>query len=345
VSCVRYTNPVFAGYLADPYVWRARGEYFAIGTGREEANGVIGSEGQAAVFPLLRSDDLVNWRAWGHALVRPSPSYGNTYWAPEVVAAEGSWWLYYSVGIEDRMHQLRVARSDQPEGPYTDCAALTELNSCAFAIDPHAFCDEDGRWYLFHARDFLDLQDDNDQPVRAGTALAVSPMISMTELAAKSITVARARHDWQRFAANRTIYDRIFDWHTLEGPCVIKHSGKYYCFYSGGCWQTDSYGVDYVVAEKVLGPYIDQGIEEGPRVLRTVANRVIGPGHCSIVIGPGEATHVIVYHAWGADMDARRMFIDPLTITSEGVSCEGPTWTEHSLSSVPRAERDLASPA
>jgi len=44
------------------------------------------------------------------------------------------------------------------------------------------------------------------------------------------------------------MYGRVWDWHTLEGPFVRKHDGRYYCFYSGGRWETESYGVDYGVA-------------------------------------------------------------------------------------------------
>ena len=32
----------------------------------------------------------------------------------------------------------------------------------------------------------------------------------------------------------RLMYGRVHDWHTIEGPCVTKHAGKYYCFFSGG---------------------------------------------------------------------------------------------------------------
>ena len=324
-----YTNPVHSSYFADPFAWRSGSEYYAVGTGSSEASGV--GQAPSRIFPLLRSADLVSWRACGGALVPPEWSLGDTFWAPEVAYAEGQWWLYYSVGHADRMHHLRVASSDDPLGPYIDRTALTDPTECPFAIDPHPFRDKDGRWYLFHARDFLDLTDEAGVPARAGTALVVYPLVSMMELSREGRTVARARCDWQRFAANRQIYDRLFDWHTLEGPCVMQRDGRYYCFYSGGCWRTDTYGVDYVVADSVLGPYSDAGVETGPRVLRSVPGKVLGPGHCSIVASPDEMTHYLVYHAWGEDLGSRRMHIDPLVFTSDGPRSTGPTWTEQPL--------------
>ena len=61
----------------------------------------------------------------------------------------------YSVGFSDRRHQLRVAVTSQPLGPYVDTAQSTDPDDVPFAIDPHSFVDDDGHWYLFHAHDFL----------------------------------------------------------------------------------------------------------------------------------------------------------------------------------------------
>ena len=321
-----YCNPVYPGYFADPFVWRVGDEYCAIGTGRPEAAGAVAARDHPAVFPLLHSHDLARWEPRGAALVSLDPAHGNAYWAPEVVQSNGRWWLYYSVGHDDRRHQLRVARSAAPLGPYVDVGALTDPDEVPFAIDPHPFRDADGRWYLFHARDFLDLEDDAGREVRAGTALVVSPLEDMTRFGAQARVVARARCDWQRFADARTVYDRVFDWHTLEGPSVLRHDGRYWCLYSGGCWQDASYGVDFLVADHVLGPWSDAGAEHGPRVLRSVPGQVEGPGHCSIVTGPDEAPW-LCYHAWDTRRDARRFCIDPLRLGPRGPRVEGPSWT------------------
>jgi GH43 family beta-xylosidase len=338
MASARYTNPVYPHYFADPFVWRCGSEFYAIGTGPSEAGALEAAQSgqsirapESMVFPLLRSNDLVKWRDAGRALVRPDASFGDTFWAPEVVFADGRWLLYYSVGFEDRLHQIRVASSADPLGPYIDCATLTDPSECPFAIDPHPFRDDDGRWYLFHARDFLDCQDQADASIRAGTAIVVHPLETMTKLSPHGSIVARARWDWQRFAENRMMYDRVFDWHTLEGPFVVRRDRRYYCFYSAGCWQNETYGVDYVIADSVMGPWRDDSGGEGPRVLRSVPGRVLGPGHCSITTAPGNADPVLVYHAWGAGMKARRMCIDPLRFTPDGPRSPGPTWTAQEL--------------
>jgi len=316
-----HTNPVYGSYFADPFAWKFQDIYYALGTGVLAANGqTIGK-----VFPVLQSNDFLQWSFASSAMVRPDSRLGDNFWAPAVVHAQDKFYLYYSVGHGDRNHQLRVATSDSPQGPYKDLGkSLLDPKECSFAIDPHPFKDDDGRWYLFYARDFLD----SSNSVRPGTALMVARMKSMTELEDEGRTVLRARSNWQRFKSNRLMYGRNWDWHTLEGPCVCKHNGHYYCFYSGGCWQNDSYGVDYGVADNVMGPYSDAGNENGPRVLKTVPNHVIGPGHNSIIPGPEGETDYIVYHAWDKQMKLRRMFIDELSWTPEGPRCQGPTYTE-----------------
>lgn len=319
-----YTNPVYPRYFADPFVWKHNGVYYAIGTGPHEAEGDVEAAGQSRVFPLLSSPDLVTWTSFGHALVPLAPEFGDSYWAPEVAFSEGRFWLYYSVGHADKAHQMRVASSANPLGPYEDSGqVLIDPTKCPFAIDPHPFRDDDGQWYLFYARDFLDTEGGH----RAGTALVVDRLHNMTRLAGEEHVVLRARSDWQRFLADRSMYEGTYDWHTLEGPCVRKHEGRYYCFYSGGRWENATYGVDYGVADCVTGPYLDNGNEQGARVLRTLPGHAIGPGHNSIVVGPDRESDYIAYHAWDPAMTARRLFIDRLDWTPEGPHCKGPSVT------------------
>lgn len=331
-----YQNPVYPFYFADPFVWKHEGRYYGVGTGpvrqMTKASDAdfhkFKDKGVEVAFPLITSTDLVKWELAGGALKVPPWASGGEFWAPEVACANGMFYLYYSVAMEPLKHQLRVASSKTPTGPYEDVGPLIpNAEACPFAIDAHPFCDVDGRWYLFYAVDFIEASHD----LRAGTALVVDELESMTKLAGRSVPVLRARSDWQLFKKRRAMYGKILDWHTLEGPCVRRHDGIYYCFYSGGCYEGEGYGVDYGTAPSVTGPYSDVGNEAGARVLRSVPGQVIGPGHHSVVPGPDDKTEFIVYHAWDPGMNARRMCIDPLVWTSEGPRCKGPTWTPQEL--------------
>ncbi len=333
---MRWTNPVYPFYFADPFVWKHEGRYYAVGTG-PVAQVQSASEGDFSArevnhhemaIPLLISDDLVHWHLHGGAYLVPPFARGAVFWAPEVAFDGSLFYLYFSCATQGLNHALRVAISDRPTGPFEDAGPLLPENDpCPFAIDAHPFRDGDGQWYLFYARDFLD----SSQNLRAGTALVVDRLLGMRRLAGETRTILRARSDWQLFQAQRTMYGRVFDWHTLEGPSVLKHRGSYYCFYSGGCYEGEGYGVDYGVASQVIGPYLDTGNETGARILRTVPGKVIGPGHHSIVLGPDDQSEFIVYHAWDPQMTARRMHIDRLEWTEAGPRCPGPTWTEQTL--------------
>ncbi len=312
-----YQNPIWRGYFADPFILRVGREYFAYGTGDTLD---AGCGGVPCAFTVLRSPDLVNWRHLGGALVPPAQASGHVFWAPEVAYENGRFFLYYSsapVG-RDELHRLQVAAADDPAGPFETIGPVLPDGE-GFCIDAHPFRDpRDGRWYLFYAKDFFEQ--------RAGTGLAVVSLApDMLRSEGASRIVVQANADWQIYERDRWLYDRRWAaWHTVEGPCVVAHEGRYYCFYSGGNWQTEHYGVSYAVADHPLGPW-RHAPETGPVVLRQRAPDVLGPGHNSHTIAPDGRTELIVYHAWDANRTARRMCIDPLVWTPAGPRCQGPT--------------------
>jgi GH43 family beta-xylosidase len=300
-----YTNPVYAHYFADPFVLKHGHEYYAYGT--------LARQGRT--FAGLTSTDLVSWRPLGDVLEPLAPPR-EQYWAPEVAGSEGRWYMYYSAGREEgQEHQLRVAIATEPAGPFRDSGLVLDPDE-AFSIDAHPFRDDDGRWYLYYCVDFLEGD-------RVGTGIVVRELEEMTRLVGERGAVVRPFADWNLFQADRHWYGRTRDWYTVEGPCVRKKNGRYYCFFSGGSWRELNYGVDYAVAEHPLGPWRVRGVD-GPSILRTTGP-VLGPGHASVVASPSGADDYIVYHAWDAARDARRMRIDRLEWTDEGPRCNGPS--------------------
>jgi GH43 family beta-xylosidase len=305
-----YHNPIYQGYFADPFAFRYEGAYYAIGTGPSAF-----SDDADRAFPMLRSDDLVHWKPLPNALDRLDAHFGDDYWAPEIAFAEGKFYLYYSVGHGHQGHHIRVAMSDAPTGPFKDLKALTASGPDAFAIDASPFLDFDGNWYLYYSTDFLNGE-------RPGTGIVVDRMTSMVDLAGEPKVVARPAQDWQRYERDRKLYGGSYDWHTIEGANVIRHGDQYFCLYSGGNFQDETYGVDFCVGSSPIGEF-ETGDSKAPRLLRTVPGNVRGPGHNSIVTAPhGD---FLVYHAWNAEMTKRQMYIDPLLWTEDGPVSIGPT--------------------
>ena len=156
------TAPAWDGYLADPHVLRLPdGGYAAYGSGPPAPSAPQGLR----VFRALWSPDLKTWHDRGFVLDRLPPGAGDEYWAPEVAHTDGAYWMYYSVGHGIAGHGLRVARAEDPFGPFTDTGVNLTPGEL-FAIDAHPFRDDDGRWYLYYARDVLNHS-------RVGTHLAV----------------------------------------------------------------------------------------------------------------------------------------------------------------------------
>jgi beta-xylosidase len=160
-----YTNPVWPGYFADPFVLKWQSEYYAYGTGSNKGDRCCSDR---KMFPVLHSRDLAHWEHVGGALQPLADA--EAYWAPEVAARDGRFYLYYSAagGGTNHTHRLRVAVADHPAGPFLDSGNLL-LPDEGFTIDAHPFRDpQDGRWYLFFAKDFFN--------ARVGTALAAAPL-------------------------------------------------------------------------------------------------------------------------------------------------------------------------
>jgi arabinan endo-1,5-alpha-L-arabinosidase len=313
-ATVTYTNPVYAANMPDPSVKKIGEYYYAFGT---TGNARL-PDGR--IFTLLRSRDLVHWKRLGGALIPPFTNAVYQYWAPEITEANRKYYLYYAMGDEAPEHfVIRVAISDKPQGPYMDSGVvLTDCQTNRFMIDPFPFRDDDGQWYLFDACDFA-----YDSPgYHAGTGIEVNRLLDMTTASNDCHVVVRPAFDWTLYQAHRrmNVFRQTFNaWHTIEGPCVVKHEGKYYCFYSGANWRTPRYGVDYVVAEHPLGPYTGAG--DHARVLQSFPGQVFGPGGISIVTGPDGKTQFVVYHAWNHEMTERQMCVDKLQWTPDGPRC------------------------
>jgi GH43 family beta-xylosidase len=304
-----YMNPVYDRACADPFVLKYCGAYWCYCSG-------FGHDGRS--FGILHSQDLVDWRELPGAMA-PLPGGHTCYWAPEVTYLNRRFYLYYSVGNEERM-QVRVAVAEQPAGPYKDSGH--RLTTEDFAIDAHVFEDDDGARYLFYATDFLTHS-------HIGTGTVVDRLLDPFTLAGQPRPVTRARFDWQVYDPQRAAKGGV-RWHTVEGPFVLKRKGRYYQMFSGGNWQNVSYGVSYATSDQVEAPEEWEQSCDGERVrpiLRTLQGEVIGPGHNSVVRGPDNQQLFCVYHRWARDGSARVLCIDRLDWAGDRMVVLGPSTT------------------
>jgi GH43 family beta-xylosidase len=304
-----YINPVHNRPFPDPFVLKFCGEYFAYCTG-------IWQDGRC--FGILHSLDLVHWEELAGAM-DPLPGAYTEYWAPEVSYRQGKFLLYFSVGDGVKM-QIRVATATAPAGPFVDCGR--KLSSEDFAIDAHMFQDDDGTCYLFYATDFLDRS-------HIGTGTVVDRLIDPFTLAGTPHPVSLPRFDWQVFDPQRHEKGGV-RWHTIEGPFVLTHKGKYYQMFSAGNWKNLTYGVSFALSDSIATDQEWTQIEHddrAPLILRTIPGSVVGPGHNSAIRGPDNRQMFCIYHRWADDASGRVLAIDRLDWSGERLTVLGPTTT------------------
>jgi arabinan endo-1,5-alpha-L-arabinosidase len=259
---------------------------------REDADGRWRREGR--VFP---PDARPAWHA------RLVPENRGDLWAPDVLAIDGKYFVYYSVSTFGRNESaigLAVGATLDPAAPswrWEDRGpvVVSHRRDRFNAIDPSAFRDPaDGRLWLafgsfWDGIFFVELD--------PATGLRRDPDAPPTRLA------------WAP---------------EIEAPFLTKRGGWYYLFVNWGtcCRGTAStYEIRVGRARDVAGPYVDRagkGLREGggAPVLAT-AGRYVGPGHASLLSRDGRDW--LVHHAYDAESRGRaRLRIVPLAWDADG---------------------------
>src|SRR5437763_1512777 len=168
----------------------------------------------------------------------------------------------------------------------------TDIITYTNPVYPHEFADpfvlRVGRTYYAYGTAPADPATGRHFPVLRSDNLAQWTYVGH---ALQPLTSPRGVNYWAREVAarNRNYQGRTWRaWHCVEGPFTLYHEGKYYCLYSGGAWYTANYGVGFATATDPAGPWRDDFAQHGPYVLKGLPEKVIGPGHNSVVLGPDD---------------------------------------------------------
>ena len=148
-----FENPLDVAF-GDPYVIYddVSEKYYMYGTGGGAKNG----------FAAYSSIDLVNWDNEGqiyHASNEngwsdSTAAWGGAYWAPEVYAHKGKFYMFYSAQWKDNPNKELensrngVAVADKPTGPSIDLENQPVFDPGYHIIDDTVYLAEDGKLYL-----------------------------------------------------------------------------------------------------------------------------------------------------------------------------------------------------
>jgi beta-xylosidase len=264
--------PVFPCSFPDPMILHTKAGYYGYATS-------TGWERPADAFPILFSRDLRRWRHVGDAFRRRPRWAQSNLWAPSVLHARGRYFMYYGAKRRrDGLHCLAVATSKRAAGPFKDRGVISCGDRRAHGyIDP-APLRVGKRTYLFFSVD--------------------SPRHSISALRLKR-SLLRARGRRRKLIGVDLKWQRGLDSETVEAPWPLRRGGRYFLFYSAGCWCLD-YRMGYAVARRPLGPYKDHGspILDGGAGL-------LAPGSGSVVTTRSGATW-LAFHAWSGPPDYSR---------------------------------------
>jgi beta-xylosidase len=255
------------------------------------------SPGRGERFFAFSSTDFTNWQRHGPVLdfkditwINDDGQRRHSAWAPSVLARDGKYYFYYSVGPQNPTpSRIGVAVGDAPAGPFRDCGKPLLTGGDGFeAIDPMVFADpQSGRTYLYAGGS-------------AGAKLRVFEMNPDLVSFAREIPVETPPQ-------------------FTEGVFMHFRDGRYYLSYSSGGWQYSSYSVHYATGDSPTGPWTYRGV-----ILAGDATRK-GPGHHSFIRSPLTGEWQIVYHRWenqtgdGPYRGSRQICIDAVEYDPNGL--------------------------
>ncbi len=259
-----YQNPVIPFDCPDPGVLHDGERYVLTCTG-----GFGGG-----IYPIRTSTDLVHWEDHGFIFPTGGPAWATRdFWAPEIHRVGDRWIAYFSARATDGHLALGAATASDPLGPFTDIGRPLLSDPHPGVIDVHHFEAPDDRHFLVWKLD--------------GNAIGARTPIYIQELEADGITLRGTRTE---ILTN----DRAWEGNLVEGPWMIHEGGYYYLFYSGNAYYDARYATGVARSSSPFGPF-----EKSAAPLLTSNSSFSGPGHGSVVRGPG-GEWVFVYHSWRA---------------------------------------------
>ena len=273
IAQISFTNDLGITDIGDPFMLKiSENEYYLYCTSAE--NG----------FYCWRSEDMVNWKDKKMCYVRQADSWGrDSFWAPEVVAYNNQYYLYYTARNENGSLRIGLAVSDTPDGPFLDEKNEPLMDFGYAAIDGNVLIDDDGSKYLYYSRDCSENMVGN---IHTSQIYAVTLSDDMKSVVGEPVFLTTPEQPWECMSGD-------YLWN--EGPAVIKHGDTYYLTYSANYYASSLYSVGYATSKSPLGPFVKA--EENPILTSQGLDDVSGTGHHSFALSPDGSELWIAYHS------------------------------------------------
>lgn len=229
-----YTVRTSEIHMRDPWIMPYEGTYYLIGT----TGDTWGVEGGG--FAVFTSTDLRTWVSHGQALEIDDPPTWAAYqfWAPEMVARHGRFYLFYTAKSDATHRGTGVAVADHPLGPYRNLSDRPLTPGDWECLDGHLFRDTDGREYLIYVHEWVQCNIGE---------MWIQPIAEdYRSLVGEPRLLFRGR-------------DAAWSDEVIDGPMMVLRDGKYHLFWSSFNQKTGdragAYCVGVSTADSVFGSY------------------------------------------------------------------------------------------
>ena len=255
-------NPVLAGDYPDPSITKIGDTYWATAT----------TSNWGAIFPLLKSKNMVDWQLVGHVFPDMRPAWADYYfWAPEISQEGNKTYVYYTAHRRDGNLSVGVASADRPEGPYKDHGPL--VGQPDGSIDGFPMRDENGKLYLIW-------KEDGNSVSKPTPIWAQEMNDARTALVGEKKELLRNTATWEG--------------NLIEGPSIVRREGYFYMIYAGNgcCGHGCTYATGVARAKTLLGPW--EKYEKNPILIKN--DTWACPGHGTAVENNGR--WFMLHHAY-----------------------------------------------
>jgi|GEM_PF-30504 len=339
ISNPGYKNPLQVKF-GDPYIMYDEQSqiYYMYGTNGGAKDG----------FAAYSSSDLVNWKNEGQVYFgnRPDTWGIHSFWAPEVYAVKGKYYMFYSAQWrynptnELENFKIGIAVSDKPTGPFKDVSDKPLFDPGYPVIDANVFFDDDGKAYLYYSRccykhpvksEIATLAKEKGwfNEIEESWVYGVELKPDFSEVIGEPVLILRppvSLKDTQAEWESRSVTSREVNRRWTEGSYTFKKDGIYYIMYSANHFGGEHYAVGYATASTPLGPYKKAANNPVLQKNTSEGGDVTGTGHNSIAYSPDGKQMFCVYHGRTTETGKDRVvFIDKMEAKNGIITVFGPT--------------------
>lgn len=149
--------------IRDPFI------YCDPATGRCYMYGTCGTVDGKKGFDVRETSDptLQTWGEPKPAFRRPPDFWGEwAYWAPEVHAYKGKYYLFATFEAQGRARAVQILSADSPSGPFKVHSPEPVTSPEYFALDGTLYIDKKGDPWLVYSREWVSVHDGEMRAVR-----------------------------------------------------------------------------------------------------------------------------------------------------------------------------------